>query len=479
MKTKVILLIIMSVAQQVVAMQDPKISVLFAGGERHNYSRSTLRQFKKVATLLDDIADADECSSVLLEKIKKPHFDFLLSMVDAVEITEKRKLIRQELARAKNDHQPRVKLFEAVKLLEPDDNNTMYRIALAYVHHIHTLSESAADGDLSPRVEFLQYFHDSQKDNMRVLMSLFVDAVADETGDDDSEEVYYGVRQVMLRDDMMAYVSNRDAQELIKAIKRRARQRYPHSVTYIGSIKNYVFGSSSARERYPLVPHAYVVKTKIDEKTEKVTTWPGKGDFPLSIQELLDAQLFPQFTQYAPSSPLSLYCDHQGLTSLIGIQNVPGIQALLNCHVEGNAIQELPVEIFKGLSLQFLHVSFNEIQALPVGVFAGLVNLQTLRLHYNQLQELPVGVFAGLTKLQMLDVSGNKLRELPVGIFADLTQLQKLYLRENQLQELPAEVFAGLAQLQKLDLSGNQITQTEAQIRADNSQLPGTCKIDL
>ncbi|KAL3224501.1 hypothetical protein MRX96_026478 [Rhipicephalus microplus] len=103
-----------------------------------------------------------------------------------------------------------------------------------------------------------------------------------------------------------------------------------------------------------------------------------------------------------------------------------------------------------------LHMEFNFITELPVGLFRS-VSVERLSLANNRMADIAEHVFGGLESvLIVLDLSFNLFRRFPYAARA-LASLSVLYLRGNALTSLePADVQSFCATLEVLDLSGNR-----------------------
>jgi len=132
----------------------------------------------------------------------------------------------------------------------------------------------------------------------------------------------------------------------------------------------------------------------------------------------------------------------QGINSLIGLQDIPGIQDVVEIDLSHNKLISLPVGIFRGLNkLEDLRLHDNPFRSLPAGVFDGLNNLKRLYLNHSGLTALSIATFYGLYKLEHLDLSNNSFTSLPADVFGDLDNLETLYLNGSGLTSLPLVYF--------------------------------------
>ena len=132
---------------------------------------------------------------------------------------------------------------------------------------------------------------------------------------------------------------------------------------------------------------------------------------------------------------------------------------LINVSLVGNAIKDVHIDAFDGLShITTLDLRNNSIATLELGVFDGLDNLTTLVLTSNHIPNLEDDIFAGLTLLENLHLSGNGLKRLDNAVLRGMSQLEILYLSGNELSHLDASTFAGLSNLKQLALSTNGLS---------------------
>ncbi|XP_076328669.1 uncharacterized protein LOC143234861 [Tachypleus tridentatus] len=121
-----------------------------------------------------------------------------------------------------------------------------------------------------------------------------------------------------------------------------------------------------------------------------------------------------------------------------------------------NILRKLDSNIFNGsFSVHELNLSYNYLKVLPLQAFRGL-SIQWLSLANNRLSSIPVGAFEGLeATLIALDLSFNMLRTFPKAL-KELNHLKKLYIHGNQLQNLNKyDLYTYREYLEVLDLSRN------------------------
>ncbi len=156
----------------------------------------------------------------------------------------------------------------------------------------------------------------------------------------------------------------------------------------------------------------------------------------------------------------------KGLTTLDGIEQLPGLNFLQVLLLNNNNITGLTPGIFQDLiSLERLSLDHNKLNSLPIGVFRELKNLKLLGLSENQLTSLAPETFQGLTALRELSLYMNKLSVLASGAFQGLPNLISLHLFKNQLSLLDPGVFDGLIALQTLTINRNAIPGTKEEFR--------------
>ena len=121
--------------------------------------------------------------------------------------------------------------------------------------------------------------------------------------------------------------------------------------------------------------------------------------------------------------------------------------------ISHNGLTELPIKIFKLVSLQIFYCYSNKLTELPKEI-GQLVLLQTFSCDFNKLTELPKEI-GQLVLLHRFHCNSNQLTELPKEI-GQLVLLQTFYCDHNQLTELPFEITL-LNNLRSFNHSGNEI----------------------
>ncbi len=146
----------------------------------------------------------------------------------------------------------------------------------------------------------------------------------------------------------------------------------------------------------------------------------------VSIQDLIDQNKIP------PVFDNSLDLNNRSISSLIGLENIPGVQKIKTLWLNGNLLTSLPSNIQGVPNLQKLFVNKNQITSLPInreGVLniEGLENLLLLNLVNNRITTLPINI--ELKNLRQLWLSGNpiqpkKVDNITISAQEQINQLQ-------------------------------------------------------
>ncbi|MCF8298920.1 MAG: leucine-rich repeat protein [Saprospiraceae bacterium] len=161
----------------------------------------------------------------------------------------------------------------------------------------------------------------------------------------------------------------------------------------------------------------------------------------LSFQHIIDAGgadiLASKIKKYvyAEKNCIKRKFNNLSLTSLEGLQNIPGI-----------------------IQTNTLDLSYNQLTKINPEIFKDLINLTNLNLDNNQLTKINHDTFNSLHQLNSLDLSHNQLTKINPEIFKDLINLTELHLAYNQLIEIHRDTFNSLHQLKSLLLNYNKIT---------------------
>ncbi|MCF8298921.1 MAG: leucine-rich repeat domain-containing protein [Saprospiraceae bacterium] len=146
------------------------------------------------------------------------------------------------------------------------------------------------------------------------------------------------------------------------------------------------------------------------------------------------------------------------LTSLKGLQNIPGIIKIDKLHLDENQLTTIPQYAFNGLNeLKQLILYKNQLTEIHPDTFNGLDLLKQLILANNQLTKIHQGAFNGLNELVLLDLLGNQLTEIHDGVFKGLDQLRLIILYDNEFPRLKQTTIISLIK----------------------SQVPENCRINL
>ena len=148
--------------------------------------------------------------------------------------------------------------------------------------------------------------------------------------------------------------------------------------------------------------------------------------------------------------------------NVINDEYLQNMQDMLEIHLEGNTIQEIPSNTFTACSnLVVLNLRGNRIATLLNEAFVGLNKLKVLNLSENNIYDIHQLAFKPLTLLQTLDLYDNSLRQLNDGMFRHLRSLRKLDLGKSKLISISSpNVFRGLGNLTWLGLGDNTKVST-------------------
>ncbi len=168
---------------------------------------------------------------------------------------------------------------------------------------------------------------------------------------------------------------------------------------------------------------------------------------------------------------LTLKLDHYGLTSLVGLDTIPGLQTVERLELTGNEITVLTPALFAAMpQLQDLLIGDNHISRIDSESFACLPHLKKLILAGNRLTELTTLNLIHLPQLEEFYCGFNKLTVVDCAPFAGLVHLKKLYLNDNEIREINVSPIVHLPQLQELCLRENPMQQSK--LREIGQMLP-------
>jgi Leucine-rich repeat (LRR) protein len=142
------------------------------------------------------------------------------------------------------------------------------------------------------------------------------------------------------------------------------------------------------------------------------------------------------------------------LTNLFG-----GSIAVKDLKLDSNAIDSIPMNVFKGLSCVRLNLSNNKIHTINDRAFFTLSNsLEYLDLGNNKLASISRGIKL-LKKLKHLYLSNNRITTVTEDSFANVSQsLRSLSLSGNYLRFIPSSSLYHLKKLNRLNLGYNRIS---------------------
>ncbi len=122
------------------------------------------------------------------------------------------------------------------------------------------------------------------------------------------------------------------------------------------------------------------------------------------------------------------------ITSLYGLNTIPGLEKLHILTLEKNALTELPEGIFSGLpELQFLNIDNNKLKTIDPNSLIHLTQLKSLFLDHNEITKVKAGTFLNLPNLQTIDLSDNAIETCEQGFFSNVPALQSFCLKNNKL----------------------------------------------
>jgi Leucine-rich repeat (LRR) protein len=136
------------------------------------------------------------------------------------------------------------------------------------------------------------------------------------------------------------------------------------------------------------------------------------------------------------------------------------IPNVISLDISNNNLTEIPLKVFKLITLQKFYCFNNQLTNLPNKI-RQLINLQLFYCSNNQLTNLPNEI-GQLINLQLFNCSNNQLTNLPNKI-GQLINLHLFSCSNNQLTNLPNEI-GQLINLRTFDCSHNQITNLPNEI---------------
>ncbi len=219
-----------------------------------------------------------------------------------------------------------------------------------------------------------------------------------------------------------------------------------------------IFGSDSFAVNHFYVSDS-VFNCCVNKSAELVIDDYNFSEFPivlLNFHWLKKLELFKLLISEIPEQITNL----RNLTSLslnsLFIDELPTTLSRLSnlkiLKIERTSITELPNSLFELVKLKELQVINNKgIRELPVEIYK-LKSLEYLYAFSNNIETIPKTIF-GLENLKLLNLSYNRIKNLPPDL-TSLPNLGILELNDNQLQQIPNDLFE-MESLQAVDLSNN------------------------
>lgn len=128
------------------------------------------------------------------------------------------------------------------------------------------------------------------------------------------------------------------------------------------------------------------------------------------------------------------------------------LRELTTLDLSNNAIEAVPDEIAKIVTLTSINLSHNNLKSIPAGIC--MPSVKRLDLSHNDIARVSKRLFR-MKALESLILCHNKIAVLPVYIY-HLKSLRRFKLTHNKLTHLPAEITHGTRQrFQQLDVVGN------------------------
>ncbi len=183
------------------------------------------------------------------------------------------------------------------------------------------------------------------------------------------------------------------------------------------------------------------------------TILQGMQPAPLSVQDLIDRLELPELNGNG-----ELDLSHRGLTSLIGLENIPDPEQVSLLSLHDNFITIIPDRAFDRFpNLINLNLNNNRIVALPPEIFRPLINLQELYLQDLRLVFIEPHAFDGLENLILLSLEHNMLESLPKNLLDNLSNLETFNAQFNRINNLDMHLFANQNKLANIGLAGNNL----------------------
>lgn len=187
-----------------------------------------------------------------------------------------------------------------------------------------------------------------------------------------------------------------------------------------------------------------------------VATEPGVPALKqLSVQDLINSRTLPRLH----NGQLNLA--KKGLTSLIGLENVPNPEQVTGLFLDDNNIAFIPDNALdRFINLNTILMTDNPLIRIQPHLFDNCFNLEELHLEYTSLVEIPSKSFDSLRKLKILHLFGNKLESLPDGIIDPLINLEEFDIANNKLTQLDPDLLRNQTEkLERLRFSHNNLAR--------------------
>jgi len=156
---------------------------------------------------------------------------------------------------------------------------------------------------------------------------------------------------------------------------------------------------------------------------------------------------------------VSLWCDDCKIKGVVP-SCIAEMTQLKLLRMSCNEIDEIPKELGEKLknSLEVLCLDGNKIENVPIEI-GHMEYLKSLLLRQNLIKTLPEGVPGKRnTSLTLLHVSSNQLTHLPNSI-VECPSLTHVYANTNRIGSIPTNFGANLVNLVKLNISSNLIDE--------------------
>ena len=164
---------------------------------------------------------------------------------------------------------------------------------------------------------------------------------------------------------------------------------------------------------------------------------PEVLNFKLSVQDLLNTGKLTATIVTSKYGTKSINLDDLGLTSLKGLENIPGIKEIETFSADKNNLTDIENIFNKGSFPKLGYISFA----------------------YNNIATISPQAFANFPALRFVNLSNNRLTNIN-GIFNDkgLKVLNRITLENNSINSIDSTTFRGIPKLESLNLKNNKIS---------------------